>query len=83
MIQNNGVIFKPIGYKGTGIKPIGYKEYDKTEEQKILDKLYKYQLKQSNIEDLVYKTLPIEHEFEKIFFTQSDDGENILTSKIF
>lgn len=58
-------------------------DFDEVESDKLSDKLYRYQLRNSNIKELARKTLPLEEEFRKVFFTNSDDVRNILTSKEF
>jgi len=65
------------------------KEYDElgddanSKSKALSNKLYKYQLKKSDIEELYRKSLPLEKEFTKVFNAYSDDVQNILTSKEF
>ena len=56
---------------------------NKNKSEKLSNKLYKYQLKKSDIRELHRKTLPLEKEFIKVFNAYFDDDQNILTSKEF
>lgn len=57
--------------------------FNEKESEKFSDKLYKYQLKKSDIKELYRKTLPLEDEFRKVFNAYSDNVPNIMTSKEF